>query len=53
MPVASQQDNTVTINEEYINSQESEFYRNRQKELQQFVDALPDYSFLFAKAFVS
>jgi hypothetical protein len=42
----------VRINEEYLNSQEGDFYRGRQKELQQFVDSLPDYAFLFAKGFL-
>jgi hypothetical protein len=42
----------VEIKEEYLESGESDFYRSRQKELQTFVDSLPDYSFLFAQGFL-
>ncbi len=42
----------MEINEEYMGSGEDDFYRSRQKELQAFVDSLPDYSFLFAQGFL-
>lgn len=35
-----------------MNSPEADFYRGRQKELQEFVNSLPDYSFLFAQGFL-
>ena len=46
------QDNTVRVKEEYLGSEEGEFCRGRQAELQQFVDSLPDYAFLFAEGFL-
>ncbi len=42
----------MEINEEYMGSGEDDFYRSRQKELQAFVDSLPDYSFLSALGFI-